>query len=104
MKKLLLILLCLPMIFSCGDKEDNEIGRYDFEVIEMMDASFFEAIQEAGDISPSIVAGGLMEEGSIMHIIFRCDTKTGEIKYFDLLGNEIEKEEISKYKPVINPL
>ena len=45
-----------------------------------------------------------MAEGSIMHIICRFDTKTGEIKYFDLLGNEIEKEEISKYKPVIKPL
>ena len=107
MKKLLLLLLCVPLMFSCGEdktnKDDNEIGRYDFEIIEMMDASLIDAIQAAGDISPSLVAGGLMQEGSIIHVICKFDTKTGKIEYFDLLGNEMKKKEISRYKPRINP-
>ena len=98
MKKLLLLLLCAPLIFSCGE---NEIGRYDFQIIEMIDMTFLELLEDAGDISPSLVAGGI-KTGS-KHVICRFDTKTGEIKYFDLLGNEMEKEEISKYKPLINP-
>ena len=41
MKKLLLILLCLPMIFSCGDKgktnkENKDKGSLDKEITEEM--------------------------------------------------------------------
>lgn len=103
MKKLLLILLCVTLIFSCGEKEGNKIGRYDFEIIEMMDRSLLDVIQVTGDISPSLVAGVLMEEGSMIHVICKFDTKTGEIEYFDLLGNEMKEKEISKYKPLITP-
>tara|TARA_B110000196_G_C20478672_1_gene356980 strand:- start:97 stop:489 length:393 start_codon:yes stop_codon:yes gene_type:complete len=93
----------VPLLFSCGEKEDNEIGRYDFEIIEMMDASLIDVIQAAGDISPSLVAGGLLQEGIIIHVICKFDTKTGEIEYFDLLGNEMKEKEILRYKPLIDP-
>ena len=98
MKKLLLLLLCVPLMFSCGEKE---IGRYDFEIIEMIDMSFVEEIESSNSISPRMYGDAI--KAGIKHIICRFDTKTGEIKYFDLLGNEIEKEEISKYKPLIIP-
>ena len=42
MKKLLLILLCVPLMFSC---RENEIGRYDFEIIEMLDMTFLELLE-----------------------------------------------------------
>ena len=103
MKKLLLLLLCVPLIFSCGKEENNEIGRYNFEIIEMMEPSFWNVLEEAGNTSPSMIASALMSEGTMIHVIFRFDTKTGDIKYFDLIGNEIEKEDLSKYKPLINP-
>ena len=32
MKKLLLILLCLPMIFSCGEKKDDKIKKLEKEI------------------------------------------------------------------------
>ena len=42
MKKLLLILLCLPMIFSCGEKKENDLTADNIKgkVKELIETSF----------------------------------------------------------------
>ena len=42
MKKLLLILLCLPLLFSCGNKKENDLtaGNINGKVKELIETSF----------------------------------------------------------------
>ena len=67
-KKILLSLLCVPLMFSCGEKEDkkeeknNEIGRY--QVIEKKHNSH-------------------KDNDTYWHTYYLLDTKTGEIRLID---------------------
>ena len=102
MKKLLLILLCLPLFYSCGADKKDQACRYDFEIVQMIDKEYYEIIKANSTISNDIFMSGLLLEGVVINVVFRFDTKTGEIKYFDLYNKEIKKEKILNYVPVIN--
>ena len=89
MKKLLLILLCVPLIFSCGEKtEDDTVGNNIENIETDNETGRYQVIEKkvAININPYgflTYSSNAYAPATYKYNYYLLDTKTGEIKLID---------------------
>jgi antitoxin component YwqK of YwqJK toxin-antitoxin module len=113
MKKLLLILLCVPLMFSCvennKDKKENEYwdnGKlkieysYDNEDIMVGYKKYYEDGQLESEITMPLPRRYYYRTGELKNEIFNENGKLNQINYFK--DGEIENETVKDHKTKIS--